>query len=540
VKKEVIKKGLDSIAKLQEPMLCWLKELLDSYYDENNPLTYYDLIAGMWLEHFMHVVYANWLHVRTLPLESYKEPILELTATPAEFAELTKDCCDYHLNLRMAIQLINKNGKPASCFQKEYANITNGIPIPQCFIFSSHGIKRKLKKWLFEAIFIDDAKVLICAPYFKILPIDWMFVMWKWRHCVRYDDLNEFISVSVKYDHDWRQRSSQDYCKSNDFLDVLKCLLPLSIPAVFLEGFKEFRTRVLSLNKTRPRIVYTANALDTHLTFKFLVAEWKKKGSLLLSHQHGGGYGLDYIHACEDYEARVSDYFYTWGWRNENCRVRPLSVGIPHYSYAKHSKQILLNCNECHKNIYRLHFQPMPGSIETITLNTIDFVAILPEHKNLLVRPYQPDRGWGFLDRVKQMAPNAKYDTGNKRPKSFKRFAQSRIVVHNTLGTGFLESMAMNIPTLCFYDQAIYEFRQKAQPYIDALQKVGILQQSGKDAAFFLLDKLPTIEFWWQQQDVQKARCAFCANYASFSPDWPQQWETEFRRVLLQDTGKIT
>jgi len=95
-----------------------------------------------------------------------------------------------------------------------------------------------------------------------------------------------------------------------------------------------------------------------------------------------------------------------------------------------------------------------------------------------------------------------------------------------------LESLALNIPTLCFFEADIYKFRKDARPYTKALEEVGILHRSGKEAALFLLGVWNEVEIWWQKPEVQEARKAFCEKYANFSPNWPQLWRTEFKRIL--------
>lgn len=536
--KEAVSKGLGIISECRPALLCALESLLARYHGVNRSKKYYDILAGMWLEQFMQVSYAAWEQVRTLPPAAYEKPILELTATPAEYSDLVVSCPGYHLNLMMAIQRFLAAESPTAELQKTEGTIINGTFLRKRCDFSLGAAKECLKRLLFQKNSGSSSEVFICHPYFKCTPQEWVLAMWQWRDWVRWDNLNEFIAVPVKYDHEWRYSSSRECGATGDFAGALKHLLPLCIPAAFLEGYKNFRAQALALNKPQPRIVYTANALHNHLTFKLLVAEWVEQGTILLCHQHGGGYGLDRIHAIEDYETRVADQFYSWGWRRGNSQVKPLSVGIKRSNRFLDSKQILLICTIYPKNVYRLHFQPMPGTIETMISHTVDFISTFSEQGNLLIRPHAMDYGWGFLEKLKQVAPNAKYDTGIRRMKIFKRYAQSRLVVHNYLGTSWLETLALNIPTVCFFDQDTYDFRGEAKSYVKALEHVKILHQSGKEAACFVNEILTDIETWWQQPDVQKASSDFCANYANFSPDWTQKWENEFRRVLSQSAGK--
>jgi len=150
------------------------------------------------------------------------------------------------------------------------------------------------------------------------------------------------------------------------------------------------------------------------------------------------------------------------------------------------------------------------------------------------VRPYPHDFGWGFVDMMRKAAPDATFDSLDVGV--FDRFAQSRLVVHNYLGTGYLETLALNVPTVCFYDADIYAFRQDARILMDGLEKVGILHRSGKAAARFVAGMHGDPEGWWMKPEVQEARSRFVEQYANYSSDWKKQWETEFRRAIDQDS----
>lgn len=146
------------------------------------------------------------------------------------------------------------------------------------------------------------------------------------------------------------------------------------------------------------------------------------------------------------------------------------------------------------------------------------------------MRLYQFDWGWGMKHAVRLAAPDTQFD--ETRASVFKRYAESEFVVHNYLGTSRLETLAMNIPTNCFFDPDTYAFRPEAQPYLNALEQVGILHHSGGDAARFALSLRRHVAGWWNKPDVQNARSNFVARYANFSPDWPRQWTEEFERLV--------
>jgi putative transferase (TIGR04331 family) len=260
-----------------------------------------------------------------------------------------------------------------------------------------------------------------------------------------------------------------------------------------------------------------------------LVAEWREQGCQLLYHQHGGGYGIDRQNVLEDYEVRVSDRYYTWGWRHSSPSVTPLSPAplsakVDHE--AGHRRGVLLVCLETPRLPYRLWYQPMPGTMELVMRNTAEFVSKLNNPDGLLVRLAPKGFGWGMREVIQSKVPNTRFDDHSKD--SLRRFAESSLVVHNYLGTGWLESLALDIPTVCFYSPTIQAFRAEAVSFIAQLEAVGILHRSGSEVAGFVKSLGKYVDQWWRSEEVQTARQAFVKNYSNFSSDWIAQWEAEF------------
>jgi len=112
--------------------------------------------------------------------------------------------------------------------------------------------------------------------------------------------------------------------------------------------------------------------------------------------------------------------------------------------------------------------------------------------------------------------------------------SRAKLVIHNYLGTSWLETLAMNIPTVCFYDPAMYRPRVAAQTFIDALARVGVIHYSGKEAAKFVNSLRGEPSTWWKSAEVQEAREAFVARYANFSDNWLEAWQEEFETLLAE------
>src|SRR3990172_2501882 len=94
--------GLDVIHQCRPGLLTELKELLDAYRGESRLLAYYDLLAGDWLEHFLHVAYAAYLDVSESG-EVMGNPIFSIAPDSYAFIMAAVESTDFHRNLRRAI-----------------------------------------------------------------------------------------------------------------------------------------------------------------------------------------------------------------------------------------------------------------------------------------------------------------------------------------------------------------------------------------------------------------------------------------------------
>ena len=518
--KRAVASALRELTQSRISVLEQLKEILDNYHAERREQRYYDLLTGDWLEQFTHLVYVAMQEVRENVMSEDEPCRIPVSADLAEAKARFLDS-GFHDHLRLVVAGL-MSGRPNRnwCFEKDAIIIESGRREP-------------LLVKMTRALSTQTPDLLITAPYFKCSKIEWVGALLRWRRWLRWDEVQYQIHLMSPVDVLWRRSQAAASSPVTNLVDMMRVLIPLYIPVALLEGFTAYRQAVLSFPVSRPRAVYSANALHNHLAWKLLVAEWRQQGTVLLYHQHGGGYGIEERHIIEEYESRLADRYYTLGWRSCLQHVQPLPairVSLP--LRRRHRVKVLLNCLDMPKTVYRFHFQPMPGTIETLHRETSAFLTALPDRSALLVRPYFIDYGWGAVEMMRNAAPDAEFD--DHKTGIAIRYAESRLVVHNYLGTGWLETLALDIPTVCFYDTDTYQFREDAQPFISSLENVGILHRSGGSAARFIGDLGEDIEKWWRRPEVQDTRRRFVAQYANYSSDWQQQWEKEFRAVLQE------
>ncbi len=508
--------GLVETGRVHDALLSHLKLLLDDFHGVERSIEYYDLVAGDWLHLYSQNVYTAWRELMA-GAEIIESTIIPVVLSADHAVSLSIDL-PFHQHLRWAVaELLQSHSSEKWRVIDESISVESGS---KAFYLSS--LKRLIST--------GKPKVLLTSPNSRVSRQEWLSALWRWRSWVAEDSMQYPITLHTRQDWSWRRSQSAAARPINDeFAGVAIALMPLYLPVTLLEGFASYRKAVFSLSLPRPDAVYSANSLHGNLTWKILAAEWRQEGTLLLYHQHGGGYGLLSMLAVENYEKRVSNHFYSWGWLHEGDNIKLLSPAMPKIKSDSQNVSILLICVDYPKVPYRLQTYSTFKAVEHMHQQTSEFLVHLNHRKDIVVRPYPYDYGWRAEERMRNAAPYAMFDSQSN---SFSLFFQSSLVVHNYLGTGWLETLGLNIPTICFYDPDAYLFREAAQVHIDSLKDVGILHHSGHDAARFITALGNDIDGWWNKSGVQEAREKFVEHYANFSPDWKQQWEREFEEVL--------
>lgn len=518
-----IEKGLLNIAIHEDKIRERYVDLLNSYSKLNENFKFWDLIGGEWLLHFTHIVYAHYSEV----VEDCKEvSIDELVPVFWDYSEFTQRMVDDNfLHRTLEGNILNH------ILHQENANWHFSYPLANSSARIKE-IKKYLQKliwrWLTSLISSKRATFLICNPYIHGSKYKWFLVLFSWRSWVRQDDLTYSVRKKNYVNEKWRADHASEVV-GGSYEDVVMALMPLYIPNIYLENFVEFYNEVESLKIKRPNVVYTANSLHGHNVFKFLAAKWRSEGTMILVHQHGGGYGVDRISSIEDYETRVADCFYTLGWAGKKNQISLSGPTIRvDYKKLKSSNKVLLCAVNFPKEVYRLHFHPMPGKVESMISNAIELISKIHTDCNLVVRPYPHDYNRNFLDQIK--ACGALFEIENAVGYAAKSYASSKIVIHAYLGTSWLETLAMDIPTVCLYDANVYAFRNDAMPFILELIETKVLFRNVDAAVLHLKEILNNPQEWWGSCAVQSARKSFVDRYANFDTQWKSLWKEEFQK----------
>ena len=326
---------------------------------------------------------------------------------------------------------------------------------------------------------------------------------------------------------------------SNRFETLLDKMISDLIPTVYVEGYKNMHERALEAFPNDPSLIYTTNALIDNEGFKFWAGWHTTRGSKLVVSQHGGHYGSTQWSAQETHEIQTSDKYFTWGWGEaENSRLchmpsaqiesraghpEPLSDGIilwvgmmvPRYAYWMYSAPV------------------GDQTLEYLEEQKIFWEEALNKVHSLLVyRMPENDFGWDQKKRLTDLIPSLKLYEGNLS--FYKQLKQARLCINTCNSTPFLETLAVNFPTLIFWNPEHWELRPSARPFFDELREVGILHDSPKSAATKINEIYQDPMAWWSLPEIQNVREKFCRQFAYTSPTCLSEWKRELEKL----TGK--
>jgi putative transferase (TIGR04331 family) len=530
-----VEEAILSCTRIYKAVLKELTIILNDYHGIQKSAQFYHIVMGSGLNDLIHQLYDKYQTVKRV-LAVY--PTIETYILDEKQHYIPVDFHDYNEKVKddlYSLQIYSQIFKKLGC----------GFPSRTLNFSLNQGNTYHLNKnesWKYQLFFrltrlinsiFYKRSVTITGAYFSydgIKNIIKLLSRGKFKYV--FDDMRYEIKIKYTIDRNFR-RNKKLALKGGEFECILSELIIENLPILFLEGFRDFRNKVLALPIKKSHAYFTAISLHSNYIFKFFLAENYDRIKIL-NIQHGGGFGIFPLLWAENYERSISDWFYTWGW-TDGSRTKPL----PHPKLLPEtplpaSDQILFVMDCLPRYVYRLFFK----NISTLYLNSylnsvIAFLKRINQNSNLLVRSYFTDRfKWFEKERIADCGISFKFDNFKKNLRQ--RMKESSICVYGDMSTTYQESLAMNIPTVIFIDPEVFRFLSSAEPYIDILQKAKILHFSPESASEHVNTIRRNVEDWWLKDRVQSARKAWVERYARADSEWPKLWIDEFERILNQ------
>jgi len=516
------KKNIAYIQELTGQLLIELSSALNSHHNTNHTLRYWNILLGYWLERYVCIIFDRY---HTLDQVIRNHEVTTTVLETSEYSLATTDslsaiwaCNDDIWNHVLCAHILRFLGGVEIEFKSieteagQRFNLDSDVTSGRSF--SIKNIVRTIAKHTLS-VFKGQSDAFIINTY---LP--------RWKEVALQLSFRQFPQVwrspplqGATLNRAIRQGLTIGDDSQTGFERFLRLQLPEMIPICYLEGYNQLCHQVAELPwPNSPKFIFTSNNFDTDEIFKAWTGLKVEQGFPYFVGQHGANYGTFY--ASEKFPVAVTcDRFFTWGWTNNNPKNVPAFIfknaGKYETTNSKDGGLLLIEIPPLHRSglaDINASYSDFPKQQE----EQFRFVAVLPEtiQKRLTVRLHGEWRKhrWSDEARWNDRYPLIHIEPGSARLQTL--ISKSRLVVHSYNSTGILETLALNIPTMCFWYDGLDHILASAKPYYELLRDVGILADTPDQAAKNVAAHWDDIGEWWGDEKVQNARKLFCEQYA--------------------------
>ncbi len=489
--------------------------LLNKEHKVNHCVRYWDIVLGSFLYRYIGVMYERYLTIQSL-LEQHDKFdcfIADTTKSKAvivdelSFMRLIQDD-DYNFELySKVLSFFNIEGKKIK-INRERDDVHFHKP--------ANYIRKIIESifWLIAHLKGGKKLIFMKNPYLDIKFIAKLAIFSKYRVKIK---LYESYESNCEYDIEMRKRFQGCLSGGDQFELFLKTVLPFDLPMSVVENYKYLNELAKKqYPKKDPDIIFSANSWYYDELFKVWAAGLLGK-SKLLGIQHGGNYGVSRYLLEEKYEARITDFYLTWGWKkykyNNIIPFGPTKM-INYKKEKTKSDDILFVMTSKPEYFCDLRFIPS----ERVSYFENQKIFLDNISNNLLdkfrIRPYPSEDQNRHINLWNSYNKQVKVD--GKNEKFLDSLNNCKLYVSDHLMTTYLESLKMNIPTIIFLDKKYPNglISKSMAGDFQKLEDVGILYFSAKSAALAINRLGSNIDKWWFAPKVQNVRGEFCDKFA--------------------------
>lgn len=506
------------------PSLC---DTLNQVHNTNHGNRFWNIVLGHWLDKYLSLIINREGAIKKC---FFEYPISSTTMIDYDRNNMaTKDltsfinACDDELWSHCLYQLII-----------EYSKVKTNIKVNKIsrnrnkvFTPSSSNIKKQIKDLIYEILFKilnifsrNNDGFIINSYLPKMMEAKLCFSIGQVPLFRRTKEYKVIENANLNLRDKLCARVNLEEENSIEYI-AQKILFEL-LPICYLEGFSRMDdfTNKLPWPKN-PSFIFTSNSFHSDEIFKLWTAKKIQKGSKYFVGQHGNNYGTS-IFLDPSIEEDTSDEFITWGWTNN-------SKEIPAFAFNFIGKTTQHNPNGGLLLVQEMMYQKDTtwdgaAHFSDYLNNLFEFTKglNLSIKKDLTVRLHKYSRKFDFAEeRWIRFNTEVKIDLGEES--IYKKYKESRLVIHGYDSTGILETLSSNIPTLALLNFSSYgttgiaHVNNSAKPYYHILIEAGIIHLSVESLNSKVNSIYDDVDTWWNQELVQDARNKFCNMYSRLS-----------------------
>jgi putative transferase (TIGR04331 family) len=427
--------------KLKTKILKILTNKLNKFHGIKESEKYWNLIIGFWLQNFLQITYLRWKLVANIE-KKYKLFSHYFIISKNEI--IPRNCFDFYTksngdkwNANLISKILKYNKKTTFLRNIKLKISSEKVIEKNIFykllsLFSSIIKSRSIYLSNTYIGFVNELKVLL---FNKQLPF---FV-------------NDKINKNKITHNVFRENFFFNLNPCNDYEKFLELIIVENFPQSYLEDFKYYKKKSYDVYPKNTKVIVTAVKQNGDDLYSIWVAENIKKNSKYVILQHGekGTYVCDFN---TNLETEICNYYLTWGWKNkyQNTKKFFFIKNFKKKNILKNKITIILQAFGNYPDRYRPNLLQDDNLV--FFIKQIEFIKLLsPEVKRqLIIRLPYPQSSFRAKDYYRKMIleiyPEAQFDDSLFMQDIYNK---SKLVITSYLSTSYLESLYLDIPTVC-------------------------------------------------------------------------------------------
>ncbi|HQS58896.1 MAG TPA: hypothetical protein PLU16_10930 [Gallionellaceae bacterium] len=280
----------------------------------------------------------------------------------------------------------------------------------------------------------------------------------------------------------------------------------------------------------------------------YFVAAAKQAGLYIVDHQHGGHYGyIKDVSVILELEYPGVDQFISWGWSRlpEHAALKNLSVIDLPSPWLSERKKYWAKLTLGVGKKFDLLLMPnmvkrFPGAphgastsridlVQSLANSLMDLVSRVTEKGlSILHKPYNPTTVKMMARTMRELeligGDNYSCDQQLNKGLTYELLQQCHVVLWDQPGTGFLECISSNIPTMVYWTRIYSQEEEWAKPIFFELEQLGIIHRNTDSLIEEMHNFKKSPSLWMANPERVSLINRFCREYAWADEQWPVYW----------------
>ena len=522
-----LKKDYEYIKILERKVLLELIKFLNDYHQKNYSERYWKILIGPWLVTLLQIILERYSNLKYFFEENKDEEIETIILNKQKnqefisnnFEEFSRYTLTDTWNYFLYVNLINFE-KFKFPIKKSFLNFVDEEKYTAYLKLNYSKTNNFLS--FFSSIFeklIGSKDILISESYLG--KFQELFLSLKLKSIPRYSEGIKSFGTNID---DKNRTKHLSFVTDNVFEEFVKSNIIKFLPKSFMEDFDLINNHIDKMHwPKKPKVIFTSHFMQKTFQSRYVAECIEKNDSKLIIGQHGGVYGQYLFSSMEDYELKICDKYLSWGWSNsKDKKILPFGIikNIKELKYNRKNKDLLMILRSQTKYTHRINSYSGTNQIKKYFYENIEFCKKLDKEiikNNLVLRFHARKFGWNEDEIFQKALGKLRVDLGYS--KIFDLITKSKLVLQTYIGTGYLETLACNIPTVIFANTNECLLDKNTVEDLKDLKEKNIFFNDKEQAAKFINKIWNDVPTWWFDKSTQEARENFCQKYSKIVPN---------------------